>query len=78
MRLIYAFISRIFGLLNQRYGYFFDVIDRGMDYTKEAIPVSMTNAETGYHTDSTAKNYFPDIVGLLCLASADEGGVFPQ
>lgn len=74
MRLIYAFISRIFGLLNHRYGYFFDVIDRGMDYTKEAIPVSMTNAETGYHTDSTDKNYFPDIVGLLCLAAADEGG----
>ncbi|MDJ0548495.1 MAG: TauD/TfdA family dioxygenase [Microcystis sp. M49637_WE12] len=74
MRLIYAFISRIFGLLNHRYGYFFDVIDRGMDYTKEAIPVSMTNAETGYHTDSTAKNYFPDLVGLLCLAAADEGG----
>ena len=74
MRLIYAFISRIFGLLNHRYGYFFDVIDRGMDYTKKAIPVSMTNAETGYHTDSTAKNYFPDIVGLLCLAAADEGG----
>ncbi len=43
MRLIYAFISRIFGLLNHRYGYFFDVIDRGMDYTKKAIPVSMTN-----------------------------------
>ena len=74
MRLIYAFVSRIFGSLNDRYGYFFDVIDRGMDYTKEAIPVSMTNAETGYHTDSTAKNYFPDIVGLLCLAAADEGG----
>ncbi len=74
MRLIYAFISRIFGLLNHRYGYFFDVIDRGMDYTKKAIPVSMTNTETGYHTDSTAKNYFPDIVGLLCLAAADEGG----
>ena len=74
MRLIHAFISRIFGRLNDRYGYFFDVIDRGMNYTKEAIPVSMTNAETGYHTDSTAKNYFPDIVGLLCLAAADEGG----
>ena len=74
MRLIYAFISRLFGLINNRYGYFFDVIDRGMDYTKQAIPISMTNAETGYHTDSTAKNYFPDIVGLLCLTAAEQGG----
>ncbi|MFM7447689.1 MAG: TauD/TfdA family dioxygenase [Leptolyngbyaceae cyanobacterium] len=74
LRLIYAFLSRVFGLLNDRYGYFFDVIDRGMDYTQKAIPVSMTNAETGYHTDSTAKNYFPDIVGLLCLTAADQGG----
>jgi hypothetical protein len=74
LRLLYAMISRSLGYLNNRYTYFFDVKDRGLDYTKEAIPVSKTKAETGYHTDSTAKNYFPDTVGLLCLQPAFSGG----
>jgi len=74
LRQLYAILSRSLGYLNNRYGYFFDVKDRGLDYTKEAIPVSKTKAETGYHTDSTAKHYLPDIVGLLCLQPALSGG----
>jgi hypothetical protein len=74
LRLLYAMLSRSLGWLNSRYTYFFDVKDRGLDYTKEAIPVSKTKAETGYHTDSTAKHYFPDIIGLLCLQPAKTGG----
>ncbi len=74
LRLLYAMISRSLGWLNNRYTYFFDVMDRRLDYTKEAIPVSKTKAETGYHTDSTAKLYYPDIVGLLCLQPAKSGG----
>lgn len=74
LRILYAVVCRSLGTLNDRYGYFFDVIDRSKDHTKEAIPVSVTNAATGYHTDSTARTYFPDVVGLLCLASAAEGG----
>lgn len=74
LRVLYAMISRSMGYLNNRYTYFFDVMDRGLDYTKEAIPVSKTKAETGYHTDSTAKTYFPDFVGLLCLQPAIHGG----
>lgn len=74
LRSIYALYSKANGTLNDRYGYFFDVIDQGLDYKKEAIPVSKTRASTGYHTDSTAKEYLPDIVGLLCLHPADAGG----
>jgi len=74
LRILYAGIASLIGRLNDRYGYFFDVIDHGLDYTKEAIPVSKTNAETGFHTDSTAHNYFPDVVGLLCLHAAPSGG----
>ena len=74
LRQLYAMTSRALGWMNNRYTYFFDVMDRGLDYTKEAIPVSKTKAETGYHTDSTAKHYFPDIIGLLCLQPAKSGG----
>ncbi len=74
LRYIYAFCCRRLGLLNNRYGYFFDVVDQGLDYTKQAIPVSKTRASTGYHTDSTAKEYLPDVVGLLCLSPGAIGG----
>ena len=74
LRKIYAICCRCWGNLNNRYGYFFDVVDQGLDYTKEAIPVSKTKAATGFHTDSTAKEYFPDVVGLLCLQPGASGG----
>jgi len=74
LRCIYALYSKAIGSINDRYGYFFDVVDQGLDYTKEAIPVSKTKASTGYHTDSTAKEYLPDLVGLLCLHPAEVGG----
>jgi hypothetical protein len=74
LRCIYALYCRSLGLLNNHYGYFYDVIDQGLDYTKKAIPVSMTSASTGYHTDSTAKEYLPDLVGLLCLYPGAVGG----
>ncbi len=74
LRKVYSAVSRSFGDLNTRYGEFFDVKDRGLDHTKEAIPVSKTRASTGFHTDSSAANYCPEIVGLLCLQPAQSGG----
>jgi len=74
LRWLYRLISKGMGILNDRYGFFFDVVDQGLDYTKQAIPVSKTNAKTGYHTDSTAHDYYPDVVGLLCLSPAFKGG----
>jgi alpha-ketoglutarate-dependent taurine dioxygenase len=74
LRLLYALLCRSIGGLNNRYGYFFDVIDQGLDYTKAAVPVSKTKASTGFHTDSTAKEYLPDVVGLLCLQPGQKGG----
>jgi hypothetical protein len=74
LREIYAIYSILLGNLNNRYEYFFDVVDQGLDYKKAAIPVSKTRETTGYHTDSTAKEYLPDVVGLLCLHPAVHGG----
>jgi len=74
LRAGYFLISRSLGRLNNRYGYLFDVKDQGLDYTKEAIPVSKTRAATGFHTDSTAKEYLPDLVGLLCIDPGYKGG----
>jgi hypothetical protein len=74
LRLLYMFIGKGLGNLNTSYGNLFDVVDQGMDHKKEAVPVSKTSAETSFHTDSTAKNYFPDIIGLLCISPAYSGG----
>lgn len=74
LRYAYALVCQAFGQLNDRYGWFFDVRDQGLDYRKEAIPVSKTRDSTGFHTDSTAAEYYPDLVGLLCLQPAEQGG----
>jgi len=56
------------------YGRLYDVKDRGGDYTKTAIPVSQTRAATGLHTDSSALDVLPDLVGLICIRPAKSGG----
>ncbi|MEC9476911.1 MAG: TauD/TfdA family dioxygenase [Planctomycetota bacterium] len=56
------------------YGRLYEVKDRGGDYTKTAIPVSQTRAATGLHTDSSAIDVLPDMVGLICIRAASEGG----
>jgi len=56
------------------YGRLYDVKDRGGDYTKTAIPVSQTRAATGLHTDSSALDVLPDLVGLMCIRPAKSGG----
>lgn len=56
------------------YGRLYEVKDRGGDYTKTAIPVSQTKAATGLHTDSSAVDVLPDLVGLICIRPAPVGG----
>ena len=74
LKSLYYIISCGLGDLNNRYGELFEVKDRNLDYKKQAIPVSKTNASTGFHTDSTSFEYSPDIVGLLCLQPGKTGG----
>lgn len=73
LRMLYLLTGLVSGRPNNRYGYLYDIKDRESDYTKEAIPVSHTKADTGFHTDSTSAEYFPDIIGLLCIRPAYEG-----
>ena len=57
-----------------QYGRLYPIHDRGLDHTESAIPVSMTNAETGFHTDSSSVDSVPDFVGLLCETPSKNGG----
>ena len=56
------------------YGRLYAVEDRGVDYTRMAVPVSATAAATGFHTDSSSVDTLPDIVGLLCEEPSTLGG----
>lgn len=74
LRLVYAIIAQSIGPLNHRYGEFFDVKDHGLDHTKSPVPISKTRACSGFHTDSSALEYSPEVVGLLCLHPGFQGG----
>ena len=51
----------------------FDVTDTGQD-VKQGARFSVTNAESGYHTDCAFNPGIPEVVGLLCLKTAKSGG----
>lgn len=51
----------------------YDVKDTGADVS-EGARFSITNAESGFHTDASFMPAPPDLVGLLCLRTAKEGG----
>ena len=52
----------------------YDVRDTGQD-VRYGVRFSVTNAETGFHSDNSFGEYLVDYVGLLCIRSAKSGGV---
>lgn len=74
LRLFFAALGGSLGKPMEQYGRLYEVRDTGQSYRDKPIPVSQTRAETSFHTDSSARDTLPDIVGLLCLQSALEGG----
>ncbi|WP_444930286.1 TauD/TfdA family dioxygenase [Microbulbifer sp. SSSA002] len=74
LNLLFLKISLAMGKTIDTYGRLYGILDTGKDYTREAIPVSQTNAPTGVHTDSSQRTVQPNILGLCCLTPAVEGG----
>lgn len=73
-RILFAAIGSALGTPMLQYGRLYPVVDRGASYRNEPVPVSMTNAETCFHTDSSSVDVVPDLVGLLCEQPSDSGG----
>ncbi len=74
LRLLALLLAWELGPTIERYGRLYDVVDRGGSYHECRIPVSQTRAETAFHTDSSAADCNPELVGLLCLRAALAGG----
>ena len=73
-RFIYVAVGLAMGEALEPYGRLYAVEDRGVDYTTSAVPVSATAAATGFHTDSSSVDTWPNIVGLLCESPGTRGG----
>lgn len=74
LRMLYVALGCALGEPMLQYGRLYPVVDRGASYKTESVPVSMTNAETCFHTDSSSVGVVPDFVGLLCEQPSANGG----
>lgn len=73
-RFFYLVLGLKLGQPIDRYGLLYEVKDTGASYQTSRIPISQTNAETCFHTDSSALDCEPDVVGLMCIRPAQSGG----
>lgn len=73
-RLCFAALGLAIAEPIMRYGFLYAVTDRGESYLNKSIPVSLTRADTGMHTDSSAYNCIPGVIGLLCERTSLSGG----
>ena len=73
-KLFYALLCLELGDLDLKRGPFYEVFDRGKDNYYDNIRYSDTNLSHGFHTDSTALELLPDIVGLMCFSPSLIGG----
>lgn len=74
LRCFYIAFGSALGQPMLQYGRLYPVMDRGASYQTQSVPVSMTNSETCFHTDSSAVDVVPDFVGLLCEQPSNNGG----
>lgn len=74
-KLFYYMMSAEIGLVSERRGRLYDVRDRGLNVADDNVLFSATKEASGWHSDSTDKDFNPDIVGLLCLQDGAEGGI---
>tara|TARA_R110002072_G_scaffold228234_14_gene385515 strand:- start:76194 stop:77150 length:957 start_codon:yes stop_codon:yes gene_type:complete len=74
LRCFYIAFGSVLGQPMLQYGLLYPVVDRGASYKEQSVPVSMTNSETCFHTDSSAVDVVPDFVGLLCEQPSQQGG----
>ena len=73
-KLAYAIVSHAVGMLRNDRGKLFDVKDRGLDIRNDNVLFSASSQACTFHTDSTNKDVFPDVVGLLCIRPASCSG----
>jgi len=73
-RAYYAWLCTHVGRLNYKLGPFYEVYDRGPETYTLTTRYSDTHFSHGFHTDGTGRAGMPDVVGLMCIRQAVNGG----
>jgi SAM-dependent methyltransferase len=73
-KLAYYLLCHHVGAVREDRGRLFDVRCRGLDVRADNVLFSASAQECSYHTDSTNRDVFPDLVVLLCVRPAPSGG----
>jgi len=73
-RELFACLCLQLGELDYQRGPFYEVFDRGEATYSASTRYSDTSLSHGFHTDSTAVDILPDVVGLLCVRQSAKGG----
>jgi SAM-dependent methyltransferase len=75
-KLCYYILMTCTGNIDVTRGRLFDVKDRSLDVHQDNVLFSATSQECGWHSDGSSRDWFPDMVCLLCIRPALEGGEF--
>jgi 2-polyprenyl-3-methyl-5-hydroxy-6-metoxy-1,4-benzoquinol methylase len=67
-------ISSKLGCINEKRGKVYEVYDRKLDYKQINVLISATNHPSGFHSDGSDRDYFPRIMGLMCVTPSENGG----
>eukprot|EP01025_Chloroclados_australasicus_P008327 TRINITY_DN1291_c0_g1_i12.p1 TRINITY_DN1291_c0_g1~~TRINITY_DN1291_c0_g1_i12.p1 ORF type:complete len:1337 (-),score=114.99 TRINITY_DN1291_c0_g1_i12:1253-5017(-) len=77
IKLAYWILCNSIGRIDETRGKLYEVKNRAQKITEDGVLISASDEKASFHTDSTNADYFPDIVGLLCVRPASGyGGEF--
>lgn len=74
LRLLYLMLSLQLGEHCGHYKRLHEVKDQGYDYRKVPVSVSKTKSYAPLHTDCTLRVANPDVIALMCMRPAMQGG----
>lgn len=70
LRMVYFLLCNLIGSVDRSRGALWDVKDTGQSTAEDGVLFSETNEYASFHTDGSRREFFPDIVGLLCIRPA--------
>jgi SAM-dependent methyltransferase len=77
VKMLYYLLCRAIGTVEESSrGRLFDVMASGLSHKADNVLFSVTDSEASWHTDGTSRDNVFDVVGLLCIRPAKEGGSF--
>lgn len=74
LRMGYFLLATVLGRIQRNRTTLWDVFDRVKDAGRKDVLFSSSSKPAPFHSDSSPRNLFPDVVGLLCQTECPSGG----